>query len=61
MTQVPGEQMQQQPEKSGLPSADVSCGSDEEPELSVVIGAYFRRKVLFGKVEKLSESLHGRN
>ncbi|XP_049926226.1 uncharacterized protein LOC126406100 isoform X1 [Epinephelus moara] len=55
--QVPREQIRLQLEKKGLPSADVSGRSDEELELSVLIGADYYWKMVSGRVERLSESL----
>ncbi|XP_054628394.1 uncharacterized protein LOC129179316 [Dunckerocampus dactyliophorus] len=55
--QVPGEQIRKHLEGKGLTTADVSSSSDEELELSVLIGADYYWKVVSGKVERLSESL----
>ncbi len=55
--QVPGEQIQMQLEKRGLQSADISGSSDEELELSVLIGSDCCWKMVSGRVERLSESL----
>lgn len=49
--------MQQVWTEAGLPSADVSGTSDEDLELSVLIGADYYWKLVSGRVERLSESL----
>lgn len=55
--QVPGEQIQQQLERRGLTSADVSGSTDLELELSVLIGADIYWKLVSGRVERLSDTL----
>lgn len=55
--QVPGEQIQKQLEKRGLTSADVSGSTDQDLELSVLIGADYYWKMVSGRVERLSGPL----
>ena len=53
---VPGDQIQLEMKKKGLQLADFP-GNDDDPELSVLIGADYYWQIVSGRVERLTETL----